>query len=344
MQSFLVEAKEVTAFQWEAGLEDFCYSLFITREWVESMQDGASSPLFIDFISKGEVVGKLSGLIIDGGWMKGKYFHAYASLALKEPNQQLFDACHVALKDLLTKMRLSRIIIGSYDQQHSMRCTSEGFVVTKRYEYLVNPGAEDFRMSKGFKKNVKKAENRGVFLDISDSEASLQKLFQLLELTRKYRLIKYNVRYNPFFLDKMNESSLRKLLKSGMVSFFSVKSDDGTTNSVQLNLVKGDRVYGLLMGSDLVAYEYGIPSYLDFQIILDSARRDIKYYNTGGAPGDKVNEGLDRYKQAMGGQKKWVYGATTNCLVFPYSLLNPLMKLGRRLPQNNVLVDWIKNW
>jgi hypothetical protein len=327
---------------WEEGIDNYQSSLFNTVEWVQSMSNDKCSPIFLDFLSDKEVVAKVSGLICNDGWVKGVQLYCYASPALKREDPKLLEDCYSSLLKYAVKNRIARVVIGSYDQQHSLVCHPNGFFKTERCEYVVNLQTESISMSKGFRKNVSKAKKQNFTVESDASEAMFQELCRLLEVTRNHRLIKFGVRYNPYFLPYMNEASLLRLLKTGIVDLLSIKKEQDQAYCVQLNLVKQNRVYGLLMGSDSFAYDNGFPSLIDYDIIMDSKHKSFHYYNTGGVPGDEINEGLDRYKQSMGGERVMVYGATTNYLIFPYSLLNPLMNAGRRLPRNNAIVSRIK--
>lgn len=327
---------------WEEGFDKYQSSLFNTVEWVQSMSNDKCSPIFLDFISNQEVVAKVAGLICNAGWIKGVQLYCYASPALKQEDPKLLEECYRSLFKYAVRNRIARLIIGSYDQQHSIACLAPGFFVTERCEYVVNLQKESISMSKGFRKNVNKAKRQNFTIESDASEALFQELCRLLEVTRNHRLLKFGVRYNPYFLPYMNEASLLTLVKTGIVDILGIKNEKDQAYCVQLNLVKQNRVYGLLMGSDSFAYDNGFPSFIDYEIIMDSKRKGFQYYNTGGVPGDEINKGLDRYKQSMGGESVMVYGATTNYLIFPYSLLNPLMNAGRKLPRNNAIVSLIK--
>lgn len=334
------QQEEVT---WAADLQQFTYSLFLTPEWIESVRKEKAVPIYLNVSFKNEVVGKISGLIRECGYLKGCQFYSYASFALKEPNQRLFNLCHALLLKYAVKHRITRIIIGSYDQQNSLFCQSPHFYTTKRLEYLVDLKREDFHFSKGFRKNARKAQNNGFEIVKSNSEIIVENLVDLLNSTRQHRILKYGVDYNPFFLPGMDEVALRQLVKRKFANLVYASKNGETPSSIQMNLEKGKRIYGLLMGSDDTAYEFGIPSLIDLTIIQQGKETGEKYYNTGGVPVNEENKGLAQYKEAMGGEKKYVYGATTNYLTFPYKLLNPFMVLGRKLPTQNPLIEKFKS-
>lgn len=323
---------EVELDVWMVDLCEFEYSLFLLPAWVESVRTGCYIPIYLNVSNDDIIIGKICGLIKDCGKLKGHQFYSFASFALRHPNQQDFNSCYEALLRYAINKSITRIIISSYDQQNSLLCDIPSFYSTKRLEYVVDLKNNDIKFSKGFLKNVRRAESNNIEIKSSASGSILERLFKLLQLTYNYRLSKNGVVYNPFFLSEMNENSLSKLTKSGCVRLVYASKDDGAANSVQINIEEGGRIYGLLMGSDDVAYDYGIPSFIDYSIITEGQKSGGIYYNTGGVPADEASKGLAQYKASMGGREKIVYGATTNYLVYPQKLMNPLMVIGRKLP------------
>ncbi|MDR2928626.1 MAG: GNAT family N-acetyltransferase [Cytophagaceae bacterium] len=332
-----ISVSEVGEREWLLNLNEYAHSLFITAEWVNAMQSGNSKAVFYNFVDGGTVVGKLSGLI------NNRYLYCYASPALKVYEQNMFDACHVALYRYALKQKYLRIVLGSYDQQHELACRAKGFFTTNRFEYIVDfrPTAGELHFSKGFKKNVKHAEKNSISFIQSDSDDVMKKLFTLLNLTREHRVSKYGTQYNPFYLQNMDEQSLTRLLNSGIVKLYYVLFEN-EIHSVQYNIEKNGQVYGLLMGSNNKAYELGFPSYIDFNMIQRFRDGGFKYYNPGGGTDDSGNEGIEKYKHSMGGTKVFVHGATTNYIVFPQKILNFLLNIGRMLPRKNPAVKLLK--
>ena len=336
---------EIDEKAWVNNIHEFKHSLFISAEWVNAMQNANNKAVFLDFHKNNLVVGKLAGLICDYGGFSGRQLYFYASPAIKECDQDLFDSCHSALYDYARKHKYSRVILGSYDQQHELSCCAKGYYATNRFEYIVDfrPEAEELHFSKGFRKNVKRAEKNNISFIQSDKSEILEKLFALLEKTREHRISKYGSEYNPYYLQNMNKQSLTRLVDSGIVKLYYVLYND-EVNSVQYNIEKNGQVYGLLMGSDDTAYELGFPSYIDYNMIMRFQDLGFDYYNPGGGTDDAGNAGVEKYKHSMGGIKINVHGATTNYITFPQKMLNPLMNLGRILPRKNPVVKLIKKF
>jgi hypothetical protein len=335
---------EVSSDIWLNGVSNFEYSLFLRPEWICSVENENSKPIFLNFECNNIVVAKLSGLVCNEGKFKGNQLFCYASPALKVTNQKLFDDCHSSLIKFAKTQRISRVIICSYDQQHSLQCKATGFYSTTRFEYIVDfqKVEQEVHFSKGFRKNMKKTEKVGASLKSTTSENILSSLFELLNTTRKHRVEKYGSSYDPFYLRNMNHDSVSRFLSSGLAQLYYVSHNGESPHCVQLNIESDGKVYGLLMGSDGYAYDMGMPSYVDYNLITSFNQKGFKYYNPGGGGEDAGSDGIVKYKKSMGGEPRQVFGCTTNFLIFPYVLLNPLMIFGRLLPTNNLLVSYLK--
>ncbi|TCO06841.1 GNAT family N-acetyltransferase [Natronoflexus pectinivorans] len=322
--------------QWSSDLNSFRYSLFLSPEWVNSVCNKSVRPVFLNFLMDDTIVAKLSGILINGGKIKGVQLYCYASPALKSDDEKLYNSVHLALLEFAKHERIARIVLGSYDQQHTMECNTAGFFKTRRFEYVVNlNNGENLHFSKGFKKNVKKALNAGVKISSSNSLEVLEKLFELLENTRQVRIQKYGNDYNPFYLQLMNKGSITRLVqsKAGMLHY--VVDENEEIHCVVLNIEQDGRVYGLLMGSDDFAYQNGLSSLVDHSFIEKFKNEGFKYYNPGGGTGDDGNAGIEKYKSSMGAEKIELSGSTTNFLIYPQKFLNPLLNLGRKLPASD---------
>ncbi|MFT3740009.1 MAG: GNAT family N-acetyltransferase [Breznakibacter sp.] len=320
---------------WEKNLFDFKYSLFLLPQWLEILEDESHKALYLDFLLDGNTVAKLSGLECDGGILKGKQLYFYAAPAFSDDTVDYFDECHAALQKWALENGFSRIVIGSYDQQNERVCRAKGFYPTFRYEYIVDfKNEEGGRFSTGFKKNFKKAEKLGVTFNQSDSSVILDKMLDLLGYTRNHRTLKYGSGYNPFYMKNIDEHALQKLIDNGLGKLYYTLTE-GNVNSVQYNIEKAGKVYGLFMGSDGFAYKNGLPSFVDYNLISTYKDQGFVYYNPGGGPADEGGSGIEQYKKSMGATKYIFAGCTTNFLTYPQRLLNPLLALGRKLPSSD---------
>lgn len=337
-----IEILQQSAAQWREGLSDFECSLFMTPEWLEALSSENSSPVFLNFIFQGEVVGKLAGLWIKLGRLKGDQLFFYAGPALKVANQDFLNGCCQVLLNFARQNKVQRVVLGSYDQPTEMICQVPGFYTNERYEYRVNlqPETGGFSFSQNLKRNVKKAKKLNATLVNGNDPQLLPRLVELLNNTLEQRVSKYGKKYNPFYLPYMNERSLQRLIDLKAGRFYRVKLEgDEASHSVLFNLEANGRAFNLLVGSDDLAYQYGLAALADFELIHLYQSAGFRCYNLGGGTGDAGSAGLERSKQSKGAEKKMAYGATTNYLCYPHRVVNPLLNMGRSLPRNNWVVS-----
>ncbi|MDG5800147.1 GNAT family N-acetyltransferase [Marinilabiliaceae bacterium ANBcel2] len=331
-----------SAQSWNNSLSQFNYSIFISYDWLLSVADKNNRPLFLNIYKNGIIVGKIGGLLSGRNLLNQKVFYAYASPALKEERLENLNYCMNALYDYARNNKINRIIIGSYDQQNNLSCTLPKFFITKRTEYIIKKCGKGVNRKKGFIKNIKKAQKHDASISSSKSLKYLETLYKLLDSTRHVRNKKYKSDYTPFFMPKMSSTTIENILKSDIAFFLTAKTKlSQSPDSIQLNIKKEKRVYALLMGATPNAYKTGLSSFIDNKIIEKVESGELKYYNTGGVPTSKSGDGLAKYKRLMGGEPLNAYGATTNFILFPLKLFNPLLNLLRKLPQNRI-VNWIK--
>ena len=198
-----VVSQEVDEKTWVSDLSEFKYSLLITPECINSMSNEKAIPLYLNLVQGENIIGKISGLICDKGKLKGKQLFFYASPAIKIYSQELFDTCHTAIYNFAKSKGYSRIILGSYDQQHQLSCKAPDFFITTRFEYIVDLTPEELVFDKRFKQNVRRAERNDILFEQNNSPEILNRLFELLQITQNHRAKKYGNEYNPFFLWEM---------------------------------------------------------------------------------------------------------------------------------------------
>jgi len=327
---------EVTESEWISDLHNFQYSIFLCPKWINAMQNEYCKAIFLNFIQNNEIVGKISGLVCEKGKINGKQIYFYASPALKEYEQNLYDACHVALYQFAQENRFTRVVLGSYDQQHPLICKAPNFISTERFEYVLNLEKE-IKFNRRFKRNLQHAKNFDLHFFHDNSEENFNTLFNLLSVTKNYRVVKYGSDYNPLFLFNLTKESLHKMLNSDIEILYGV-SFENEVNSVLCCIVENKRIYGLLLGSDEKSYELEEAVFLTANVLFEAKEQGYRYYNPGGGN----EKGLEEFKHSMGAEKTIVHGSTTNFIIYPQKLLNPLMNLGRKIPQNNKVVQFLK--
>ena len=329
--------------KWEKDLKSYQHSIFLSSSWIESIAASEQESLYIDFILNNDVVAKISGLILSKS--SGKQLYFYASPALKNFDQEIFNSCFDALHDFAEKNKYTRIIVGSYDNDHSQQYTGKNYFLTERVEFVVplHENIELLNITKRFKRNVKKAQKLKPELRSSVSSDDFNTLMNLLSSTKKIRLKKYREDYDPFYLPEMTENSLKKLLSLGLARMHYTFVQD-SIDCMEFNLETENGVYMLLKGTSEFGYKNGLPSFLSYNLINNYGKKGIRYYNQGGRISTDPEDGLTVYKKSMGAEEIPVYGATTNFLTYPYKLLNPLLNLGRKFPQDNPIVIFLKKF
>lgn len=319
-----------TANNWIKNLKDFNHSIFIRPEWLESLSANNYTPIYLDFYSDSNLIGKLAGLIINKGNIRGKQLYFYAGPAIINPDTSLLNKCNCALHSFAKKEHYSRIIIGSYDQAHSLKIKNPNFFSTVRKEYVIDLNS-DIKFKSRFKRNTKKASKFIDLTEINRRKMPYEMVIALLSRTLEYRQNKKRKAYDPFYLPYWSPNSLEKLLNSDLTDFFVIHKND-TTHCFEINLKSGKRVFNLLRAADDAAYTNGLPSYIGKRMIEEYTSNHFNSLNLGGIPSGSDGTNLAVYKKSMGAKEITVYGATTNYITYPYKLLNPILNLGRLLP------------
>lgn len=323
---------EVTVEKWSSHLEAFPYGLFHTPEWVCALSDKRTPTIFLDFMnSEGEVLGKLSGLILPGNRFVGRKLYFFSGLLLKTKDDVLRSVCMEALQRYAKKTGYSRVLMYSFDF-HSSGCQCfNGYFCEAMNEFVIDYhySGEPVKISSNLKRNAKKAIKAGVKIHCTTSGLVLKKLMDLLLATKVERVHKYGRDYNPMYIQNMNEASLLRLLDAGLgVMFYS--DFEGEINTVLFALEHGQKLYFLLMGSDNTSYHNGIPALMALHV-SDYAREAGKvYYNLGVIPREEAGgAGVRQFKQQQGAFEQLGYCYYSKFLGFPYRFFNPVLK--RRL-------------
>ena len=335
-----IEVVETVRETWIIDLNLFHYSVFITPEWIESVASSTNPPIYFDFTLNGEIIAKISGIIIKRSNSK-TYLYFYAGPALKELDENVFNKCLNALYSYAKSKSFLMVSIGSFDNKHSLKIKSYKFLPTKRFEFVVplKNGIKNISMNNRFKRNVKKGKKISPQIKNSTDANKINILIDLLTETKKIRINKYNVDYHPFYLANLNKETLKKLLEVGIARIY-YSENNGSIDCMEFNLERGNYVYMLLKGTNEAGYKHGMPSYLSYTLIKKYIEKGFSTYNQGGRPRSTDGDGLEIYKKSMGAEKIATYAATSLFLIWPYKLLNPLILLLRLLPKS--FVDNVK--
>ncbi|MBN2743665.1 MAG: GNAT family N-acetyltransferase [Marinilabiliaceae bacterium] len=329
--------------QYESDLLHYPYSVFITRQWVMGMADDKDVPLFLEFVSDGQQVGLIAGLIIKGENVRGNQFYCYSGPAIRDNCKVLYSCCLSSLKRFAASHRYSRIFIRPWDQQGCHQCRARGFTNTETYEYVIFPEnhpQQEITCSTRIQKNIKKGFKLNASIREGRTPQLLAMLLNMLNATRQRRTGKFGVAYDPFYLYNLQERSLQNLLDTGFATIYYVETD-GIPHCMEYVVEHNGRIYNVLKGSDEFGYRNGLASYLDYMTINRFMKNGMVYYNYGGDLKGEDGQGLAMFKEGMGATRQERHGAHTFFLSYPHRLLNPLMKAGQCLP-DHPLVKKIK--
>jgi lipid II:glycine glycyltransferase (peptidoglycan interpeptide bridge formation enzyme) len=314
--------------------------------WLESAANATRIPLYLNFCYGNETVGKAAGLIIesDRPWERHLFFYAFP--ALHDTNTQTIQLVIKKLIQYAAENGLSRLIVRSYDRPIVFQSDIPEFIVSNDHEYLIDltPHLDEIqkRFNRLIRRKIKKAkENKAVFFE-GQSPDLIDKLVMLMNTTKSVRMSKGYQKYSYFYLPYLDKNILHKALIKGAAKIFYVTLRDNI-NSILFVLTCKKRAYALLLGTDNDGYQLGIPAFLYFSAISRLKELGFESFSLGRVPNDSSEAGLVFFKESLGAEKVRCAGGSTNFLNFPYKYLNPLMYMGRRLP-DSVLVRLIKRF
>lgn len=320
---------ELAKDSWSEDLDSFNYGLFHTPQWIEAMSSPAAPSFYLNFEDENAgLVGKLAGLKLSDSRITGTMLYCFSGLLIKGDDQVFWKKCMEALLHYAKKHGFSRIMLYSFDYIIPKPMSVKGYYYEGMDEFRISyEGIEGpVKVSSNLKRNAKKATKAGVTVQSSTSPEILNRMMQLLNETRATRVEKHGVDYDPMYIRNMNEKSLARLLENGLAKLF-YSELNGEINTVLFALEDSRRIYFLLMGSDEVAYQNGIPALVALTIsdyALDSGK---SYYNLGVIPrAEQGGEGVRLFKEQQGALSYPGYCYYSWFLSFPYSLLNPLQK------------------
>jgi hypothetical protein len=324
-----IVVEEVSGEAYGLDISLYKHSLFITPEWMSSV--GASGPvLYLHFVSNGQVVAKLSGLVMVGSKLVGKYLFFYAAPGLLDHSQQMYDRCMAALMVYARKMRYAKIDMMNYDQQHGWICGVKGYFKRGLEEFIRFFDSPDtpLTFSKSLMYNVRKAQKANATFHEETSERILEKMHELLAETQKLRFHKYGTDYSPYPYYLQTKESTNALFRSGLLKLYHIEID-GEIHCVRCALENNKRMFGMMIASDAVAYKSGLQHFMQYSLICKLHNDGYSYYNIAGTAAGEEGKGLAEYKESLGCKREYVYGVYTHLIPFPKNMLNPIMRTGR---------------
>lgn len=339
----MITIQSVESRDWEHDLELYFHSVFMSCTWLDTVKTNNHTPIFFDLFEGELKVGKISGLLINNRYLKGQELYFYSGPALKTLTESTYIQCYDSIYLYAKQNKINRVVIGSYDNKHSLKCSSNNYYLSERVEYIIpiKEGRDNIKFGSRFKRNVKTAKKQQPNIVCGNNTHFLNSLNKLIEDTHAERKKKFATDYDHFYLKNLNYNSLGKITNSKNAQFFASEINEDI-NCSELILESGTSRYMLLKGCNSTGYKYGMSSFLCNELINRFEKDNVAHYNLGGRPPTRDGDGLAAFKISSGAQEVKCYGGSTNYLVWPYTLLNPLINIGRKLPKENTLVKLIK--
>lgn len=316
---------------WAETLDEFDHGIFLTPEWAAAFHADGHEPLFLDFEQGGLVVAKMAGFIIGNRFACKRKMVFHSGPAIRQKDMALYSKVLGALADFGRKKRVGRILIYSYDFRHSFE-ELRNFHVYPRTEYVVDltPEWETLQknMSTRIIRNFKKAQKQDVTMTEIWPEDPVAMVGKLLDDTLKVRTGKGYHSYNPYYIPFFTPKVLSAMLQKNCLKILTAKQGD-LVHGIYVILGDGRRSYGLLIGISEQGYSFGVSAYIHYVTIHQLRKEGYQYLNLGGISPDQTHKGLLEFKQSLGAGPVNNTFAETDFLIFPWSLLNPLMRLKR---------------
>ena len=330
---------------WFSNLNDYSYSLFISPLWIEALKDETMQPLYLDFFSNDELVAKIGGFAVNSriSLRRKLFFYAGPAIRLTLPEKTI-EYCIKELINYTKINRYVRLVVLSYDYPHKSEFHCKGYGICKRSEFIVDLLLDkeniNKNISRGAKRSIAKAIDQGFSFKESDSQELSEKLIQLIKETKNIRLSKGYSDYNSFYFPYFTSKAFENLIKENAVRFYYIEKD-GEIYAVQAILQHNQKAYAMFIGVKTEGYKYGVPAFIDCSVIYSLKNDQYLYLNFGGVPTDKTHKGIALFKESLGAVEYFSSYGSTNFLIFPHLLLNPIVNIIRKFPEN-LFINYVK--
>lgn len=319
--------------QWNSDLENFQYSLFHLREWVESVSTPTLHPIYIDLYDGEIKIGKIAGLkIVRNKWLNIKQLFFYASPSLIEATELIAEKCLKALVTFAKENRYINLRCAPLDSKmHTTYNTCNLRKITYN-EYIIrfDNSFNDFKPGQGLKKKLHLAARVDTqFCSSANPVKDLDLMLQLMNITKNKRTENSRSNYNPFSLRFVTAESLLKLIETGKGKIYhSLNAEE--IHYVTLSLENGKQAYGLYNGTNEFGYKNGIPGFMAFMLSQYYNKNGFEYFNLGASLDNKEDDfHLSNFKKQVGCVPYPVFTIKSDYLIYPYKALIAARKLKR---------------
>ncbi|MGC9471141.1 MAG: GNAT family N-acetyltransferase [Bacteroidales bacterium] len=320
---------------WDKELADYQASIFLSAAWLQSVATSWRVPVYFIFLTDDQEIARISGLkiIALGGKLKLLFF--YSGILPVVRDNGMIEKCSHALLDYAREKRISRIIIRSYGDRGIVQSGITAFKTNSRVEYIISMEGEKEMILAGFHRNarraVRKAISAGIKTGITSSPEFVDILFALLSETRQRRKKRGYGDYNAMSLPFFTRSTVLYLLKNNKASLFYAEDQEGILSLVFV-FHHMNESYAVLTGTTARGYEQDVSAYLLYEIAVALKEKGYRHLNLGGVPAGKKNAGIVHFKRSLGTDVIDLCEESTDFLLLPWTLFNPMLILRRNLP------------
>jgi hypothetical protein len=333
-QKSSITIKTVSAKDYISNLNGSEISVFNTADWLLSVGNDDCTSLFMHVFKDENIIGRAGGLVVKCKVFKDRllYLYSYPSLDTED-----YDSFLCSMRAYAKNNGIARIAIGSYDSPQIKLNAVNRFYLTKRHEFYIKlDNSEGVSYSRRFKNNLKKSKKAEIRIVQSNRKESPELLLSFIKETHNERVKKKRKDYNPLYLPFLKHQTLISLVNTDLAKYYEIYIDEKLCG-VSLNLEMNSRVVVFMYGLNCNGYSQGAAAFMFDYFIEEYKKRGVKYINLGGVPDGADGDNLSIFKESMGAEKVEVYGATTNFILFPYSILNPLLLFGRLIGKNHIV-------
>jgi hypothetical protein len=328
---------EVADSNWNDSLEGYHYSIFHIREWLESVRTEKTLPVYLDIYLGEKIIAKISGIFTYDSIHPGRILYFYSAPAMHQDAPEAgYGPCLDALIPFARANGCNLVLISFLDSKQRTAPDSRFFKLIKTQEFILDlkGGYPSHKPGSGLKKKLNLAQQANTMFVKDSSPQWLDVLFNLLETTKKERLLKKRRDYDPLSFKAVTRESLLKLIHSGK-GVFHIAQNHGAVHYLSLELVHNGKGYGLYNGTDLFGYQNGLPAWTITRSAIEFIQEGAEYLNLGGTISTREDgEKLAHFKKQLGAIPADVYVLKSDFIRFPYRLINPFINMARILPYN----------
>lgn len=305
---------------------------FHSSAWTECFKSERLTPIYLRFVSEGQVVGGIAGLVVDPAIsiMRGidRKIFFFSGPALCQMNYALIRDCMLALDRYARDHGFTSLITSPRDFPYRYDW-GEAKVHTQSIEEHIVDLRDSWetvkrRMRKSIPEQARKAQRSGLTFHECRDASLLPELLRLIENTRLRNKKRKGASFSPFYIAHLSQKSLDCLVQSGLARFF-VARKDSEVLCVLLVFAFSRRAYALLIGCNDEGYLLRAPAFAWFNAMKLLQGGGTEFLNlAGGNSFAKMSLGAER-RPCMGSVSPYLKGPARNLLFQTYRWLDGLI-------------------